>query len=146
MPAHRTSRPSESTPPPLGNHRRTLGRLGEELAADHLRRLGFAILERNARTRAGEIDIVACDGDTLVFAEVKTRRISSRRQPIREDQQPLIALRARQRTRLRRLAIAWLSTSQRSRPFAADIRFDAIGVLVDGTGTLRRLEHIEGAW
>jgi putative endonuclease len=146
MPAHRRSRPPESPPSPLGDRRRALGRLGEELAAAHLCGLGFDILQRNVRTRAGEIDIIAFDGHTLVFAEVKTRRVSSRRRPIREDQQPLIALRAQQRLRLRRLAIAWLSTSRRSRPFAADIRFDAIGVLLDGAGALRRLEHMEGAW
>jgi len=146
MPAHRASRPPESLPSALDDRRRALGRLGEELAAAHLSARGFRILERNARTRAGEIDIIAFDGHTLVFAEVKTRRVSSRRRPIREDQQPLIALRTRQRARLRRLALAWLSTSRGSRPFAADIRFDAIGVLLDGARALRRLEHMKGAW
>ncbi len=51
-----------------------LGNLGEEIAADILVRSGYEILERNFRTRHGEIDIVARDGDTLVFIEVKTRR------------------------------------------------------------------------
>jgi putative endonuclease len=144
-----SSRKAETKPRELrrpADRSRSLGRHGEQLAADHLSARGFRILERNARTRAGEIDIIAFDGHTLVFAEVKTRRVSSRRRPIREDQQPLIALRTRQRARLRRLATAWLSNSRRSRPFAADIRFDAIGVLVDGRGALRRLDHIEGAW
>ena len=44
-----------------------MGRLGEELAAAHLSRLGFSELERNARTRHGEIDLIAFDGRTLVF-------------------------------------------------------------------------------
>src|SRR5947208_15569229 len=70
MPAHRASRPPESLPSALDDRRRALGRLGEELAAAHLSARGFRILERNARTRAGEIDIIAFDGHTLVFAEV----------------------------------------------------------------------------
>jgi putative endonuclease len=50
-----------------------LGRLGEQLAAEHLIRRGFQIVERNYRTRWGELDIVAYDGRTLAFCEVKTR-------------------------------------------------------------------------
>jgi putative endonuclease len=50
------------------------GKLGEELAADALRGLGYAILARRYRTRYGEIDIVAQDEDTLVFVEVKARK------------------------------------------------------------------------
>jgi len=146
VPAHRASRPHQSRPIQLGDRRRALGRLGEELAAAHLCGLGFHILQRNARTRAGEIDLIAFDGRTLVFAEVKTRRVSPRRREIREDQEPLGALRARQRLRLRRLAAAWLRAPRSGRPRAQTIRFDAIGVLVDGRGALRRLDHIEGAW
>lgn len=55
--------------------RKKLGNEGEDLAAAHLRSRGFRILERNARMgRLGELDIVALDGRTLVFVEVKTRR------------------------------------------------------------------------
>jgi len=50
------------------------GKLGEELAAEELQRRGYAILARRYRTRYGEIDIVAQDGDTVVFVEVKARR------------------------------------------------------------------------
>ena len=50
--------------------RHRLGRLGEQLAADHLARCGFEILQRNYRTRWGELDIVAFDGRTLAFCEV----------------------------------------------------------------------------
>jgi Holliday junction resolvase-like predicted endonuclease len=68
--------------------------------------------------------------------------------PAHED--PLASLRARQRVRLRRLALAWLS-SERSRtssrrPTAETIRFDALGVTVDEHDRLLRLDHIEGAW
>lgn len=54
--------------------RQSLGRRGEDLACRELRRRGYAILARRFRTRFGEIDIVADDGGTLVFVEVKTRR------------------------------------------------------------------------
>jgi putative endonuclease len=53
--------------------RQELGKSGEELAVAELERRGYAVLARRYRTRHGEIDIVACDGDTTVFVEVKTR-------------------------------------------------------------------------
>ena len=56
--------------------RHRLGKHGERLAAEHLVRRGFEIVERNYRTRWGELDIVAFDGRTLAFCEVKTRRRS----------------------------------------------------------------------
>ncbi len=56
--------------------RRQLGRFGEQLAATHLGRLGYAIVERNWRCPIGEIDIVARDEDALVFVEVRSRRSS----------------------------------------------------------------------
>jgi putative endonuclease len=127
--------------------RRSLGLLGEEHAADHFERLGFSILARNVRTRHGEIDLIAFDGRTLVFAEVKTRRCSTgHTQP-----EPLASLGPRQRVRLRRLAVAWLSSARRdgerrTRPAAGTIRFDAVGVVIDAGGRLLRLDHLECAW
>jgi len=53
--------------------RQNLGRLGEEIAVRELERRGYAILARRYRTRYGEIDIVARDGDTTVFVEVKAK-------------------------------------------------------------------------
>jgi putative endonuclease len=126
--------------------RRVLGRRGEKLAAEHFHRLGFTPLGRNERTRYGEIDLIAFDGRTLVFAEVKTRRMNARPHPPRPDQQPLVWLRPRQRIRLRRLATAWLAEEKHIRPTAHTIRFDAIGVMIDGQNRLLRLDHIEGAW
>lgn len=49
------------------------GQKGEDIASDYLRKLGYKIIERNFRIRGGEIDIVALDGNTLVYVEVKTR-------------------------------------------------------------------------
>lgn len=50
-----------------------LGRKGEELAVAYLKSKGFRIIARNFRSKVGEIDIIACEKDTLVFIEVKTR-------------------------------------------------------------------------
>jgi putative endonuclease len=54
--------------------RKSLGRLGERLAANELERRGYCLVERNFRCPAGEIDLVAREGEDLVFVEVKTRR------------------------------------------------------------------------
>src|SRR5215217_477111 len=95
--------------------RKTLGRLGERLAAEHFERLGWEILARNHRTRLGEIDLIAVDGETLVFAEVKTCRLGGHR--------PWENLHERKRSRVRRLAGAWFS-EHRERPYFARIRCD----------------------
>ncbi|MGH2834832.1 MAG: YraN family protein [Solirubrobacteraceae bacterium] len=117
------------------------------MAVDHMRRRGFVIVDRNVRTRHGEIDLIAIDEQaTLVFAEVKTRRASARRRGLCPEEQPLAYLKFSQRSRLRRLAQAWLYETTARRPRATTIRFDAIGVVVDGQDRLLRLDHIEGAW
>jgi putative endonuclease len=148
--ANTPPRPPNHGPEPAGraDPRQALGRRGELLAAEHLRRLGFSPLGRNERTRYGEIDLIAFDGRTLIFAEVKTRRVDVRRrgEGPRPDQQPLVWLRPRQRIRLRKLATAWLADEQHIRPSAHTIRFDAIGVTLDSKYRLLALDHIEGAW
>jgi putative endonuclease len=126
--------------------RRALGCLGEDLAAGHLKRLGYSVLARNVRTRHGEIDLIVFDGSALAFAEVKTHRSSAGGAQRGSDHEPLAWLRERQRARLRRLAVAWLSDGQRVRPSARTIRFDAIGVTVDRRDRLVRIDHVEGAW
>jgi putative endonuclease len=140
------SNPAPSGRQPPRDGRRALGSLGEDLAVDHFRRLGFVIVARNVRTRFGEIDLIASDGDALVFAEIKTRRASNRRRGLCPEEQPLAWLRFSQRARLRRLACSWLYESTHVRPKAHTIRFDAVGVIVDGSDRLLRLDHIEGAW
>jgi putative endonuclease len=62
-----------STQPNMPNHRRALGQQGEQMARQHLLAQGYAIIECNWHCQAGELDIIARDGDTLVFVEVKTR-------------------------------------------------------------------------
>jgi putative endonuclease len=121
-----------------GNRRQALGRLGERMAAEHLVRRGFRVLERNYRTRWGELDIVAYDGVTLAFVEVKTRRGAAGRTPFE-------SLHARKRDQVRRMAASWLN-QRADRPFARALRFDAIAVTFDPSGRLLALEHLEGAF
>lgn len=119
--------------------RHQLGRLGEELASEHLTRRGAEILERNYRTRWGELDIVACDGHALIFCEVKTRRLPC------VGGQPLEAVNGAKRTRLRKMAGRWL-IERSERPHCSELRFDAIGVTFDEAGRLVALEHVEHAF
>jgi putative endonuclease len=134
--------PSRHAPDP----RRALGRRGEEIAAAHMERLGFRVLERNVRTRSGEIDLIAFDGRTLVFVEVKTARARRGGSDASGAVPPHGWLGRRQRVRLRRLAVAWLSEARRARPTAATIRFDAVGVIIDSRQRLVRLDHLTAAW
>lgn len=121
--------------------RHAVGAAGEDLASEHLQRRGFRILERNFRTRWGELDIVAFDGTTLVFCEVKARRATrGNGAPV-----PLESVHVRKQSRVRKMAGSWL-IERRDRPYAAVIRFDAIGVTFDAAGRLLSLEHLEGAF
>lgn len=117
--------------------RHRLGKLGEQLAAEHLERRGYAIVARNHRTRWGEIDLIAADAQRIVFCEVKTRRVG--------HASPFEGLREAQCRRLRRMAAVWLQ-EQRRRPRTPELRFDAIGVTIDAYGRLVALEHLEGAF
>jgi putative endonuclease len=120
-----------------------IGSLGERLAAEHLARAGYEIVERNFRTRAGELDLVVSGGRWLVFCEVKTRVVGSRCGPA----EPLDAIGPDKRRRLRRMAGQWLAargdTPRTQRP---ELRFDAIGITVSRGGRLLRLDHVEGAF
>ncbi|MBF0625209.1 MAG: YraN family protein [Magnetococcales bacterium] len=94
-----------------------LGRQGEERAVEHLRRLGYRIMARNVRTRFGELDLVARDGDTLVFCEVKTRRDG-------DCGGPAAAIDWRKQQRLVRLAGAFLQQNPQWEEL--ECRFDAV--------------------
>ena len=119
--------------------RAQLGRLGEQLAAEHLTRRGFEIVERNYRTRWGELDIVAYDGRTLAFCEVKTRRLTA------SGRDPLESVHSLKRSKVRKMAARWL-IERTDRPYADNVRFDAIGVTLDSSGRLVSLQHLEGAF
>ena len=123
------------------DRRRDRGALGERLAAEHLERRGFEIVDRNYRTRHGELDLVAADNNALVFCEVKTRVAGSRTGPAG----PLDAIGTLKRQRLRALAGAWLAAKP-DRPHRRDLRFDAIWVTLTPAGELLALDHLEGAF
>jgi putative endonuclease len=142
---------SSRAPTPAGapaartDPRRALGRRGEQLAAEHLRRHGCVELARNVRTREGEIDLIVLERRVLVFVEVKTRHVP-RRRAIHERDDPLQGLGRRQRRGIRRLAAAWLRDPRHRRPSAEAIRFYAIGVVVDSDGAPRRIDHVQEAF
>ena len=108
-----------------------LGRRGEAIAARHLERSGFTILERNWRCTQGEIDLVAQDGDEVVFVEVKTRSSV-------DYGHPLEAITPVKLARLRRLAGAWCAEHP---GVAARIRIDAVGVIAPRRGDVV-VEHL----
>jgi putative endonuclease len=116
------------------DQRARLGRLGERLALEHYVRLGFRLLERNYRVRAGELDLIVFDGRTVVFAEVKTRRAGG--------WDPLESITHTKQRRLRVLAATWLA-GQPALPRAEEFRFDAVGVVIDADGRLVELDQRE---
>jgi putative endonuclease len=119
--------------------RQHMGRVGERLALEHLERLGYRLVAQNHRTRFGELDLIVCDDERLVFVEVKTRRESARAGSAIE------ALSPDKQRRVRAMAAAWLAETS-DRPRSRDLRFDLIAVTVDRHGRLVRLDHLEGAF
>ena len=113
--------------------RKALGDYGERLAAAHLVAKGFLLLDRNWRCSAGEIDIVAAEGDTLVICEVKTR--SSR-----GFGTPLEAVTAAKAGRLHRLGWLWV---KHHHVRCAGLRVDVIAILRTSRGGFT-VDHIIG--
>lgn len=105
-----------------------IGRRGEDLACEYLRKRGMLVLDRNWRPAAsnvrGELDIVARDGDDLVIIEVKARRSIAYGYPVE-------AVTKRKLKNLRSLALTWLE--QRS-VHAPNMRFDVVSVIIPPAG------------
>lgn len=111
---------------------RDIGRFGEDLAHRHLRAQGFTIVARNwsPPQGGGEIDLIARDGDSLVFIEVKTRATNAVAAPERNiDSEKMQALRRAARDYIRR-----------TNADEANVRFDAVSV------TGRRVQHLRDAF
>ena len=121
--------------------RQRLGQAAEDLVAARLASAGWELVERNARSRYGELDIVALDGRTLVFVGVKAGRAGSSFGPER----PVLSVDFRKQRRIRRLATTWMS-ARRDLPRYDEIRFDAVGVTFDRAGRVYDYEHLEGAF
>jgi putative endonuclease len=117
--------------------RRGTGVKGEEEAARFLTRSGYAILDKNVRTRAGEIDLVAKEGKTLVFVEVKTRH------DLVEGDPPQAAVQTRKQNRLAKLAHGYLKLKRlRQTP----CRFDVVAVIFNDEGGVKAIRHIPNAF
>lgn len=105
--------------------RKLFGNQGERMAGEFLEGLGYRLLERQFRTRAGEIDLIAEDGEEIVFVEVKTRRSLGAGYP-EESVHP---------EKLRHLALVAESYLQQKKWEAKPYRFDVVAILFDEAGT-----------
>ncbi len=140
-----TGRSGRSSVGSVTQKRLERGRLGEDLAAQKLADAGWRLIERNARTRFGEIDIVALEGEALVFVEVKTGRAGAAVGPPR----PVLAVGPDKQRRLRRLGIGWISDRREAGlrlPRFSQIRFDVVGVTVGPDGAVSAYEHLRDAF
>lgn len=110
------------------------GKQGEERACEHLRALGYRIVERNFRCKLGELDIIARDGATLVFIEVRSRADSRHGTPLETVTGP-------KQRRIVQVASYYLSTR---RPRFDACRFDVVGIT--GDDIEHGIEHIRDAF
>ena len=115
--------------------RRETGILGEKLAADFLRERGYTVVETNYRCAEGEVDIVACHGDVLVFVEVRTRR--SRRFGSPEE-----SVTATKQERLRAVAARYRETHE---DLPESWRIDVVAIDLNRGDRPSRIELIESA-
>lgn len=101
------------------NKKQKFGQKGEDIAVRHLKKAGYKIIETNYRTKLGEIDIIAQDKDTIVFAEVKTRRsvqFGSPKQAVTPHKQKKMSM----------VALCYLKATGRT---ASRARFDVVGII-----------------
>ncbi len=112
------------------------GRIGEEAAARHLEKQGYRILTRNYRTSFAEVDIIARQGATLVFVEVKTR--SSLRFGA-----PVEAVSLEKRHRLSKIAQDYMLQEGLEKH---DARFDVVSVLLNREGAVLQIDILENAF
>ena len=118
-----------------GATRREVGAIGESLAVALLKGSGYEILQTNFRCRQGEIDIIARQGECLVFVEVRTKRS-------REFGTPEESITSSKKEKLIALAEAYLLTLDCP---PASWRIDVVAVELAPQGGVQRLEHIENA-
>ena len=118
-----------------GQDSKRLGQMGEKLAHKHLKKRGYKILARNYLCPVGEVDLIALDGETLVFVEVKTMQAAGGIDPVEQ-------LHARKQAQVRRAARLFISAKQ-----AEDMpaRFDVVAITLDPEGQ-PQIEHIEDAF
>jgi len=105
----------------MSKQRINLGRRGEEISVEFLRKQGYKIMDRNYRCPQGEIDIVAKDKDVLCFVEVKTRRTEKYGLPAE-------AVNCHKQEKLARVALTYLKEKNISQQ---ELRFDVVSVYPD---------------
>jgi putative endonuclease len=116
--------------------KKSLGRQGEDAAARYLMRQGYRILARGHDSRLGELDIIAVDGRTIVFVEVKTRRST-------DTGHPAEAIDPRKEQRMTQAALAYLK-SKRLLQYAA--RFDVVAITWPEDARRPTIEHYKNAF
>ncbi len=116
----------------MTSSRKTTGALGETLAAQYLRQHGYEIVTCNWRCPTGEVDIIARDGDTLVFVEVRTRH------GVRHGS-PEESITPRKQKKLIELAYEYLAAMT---PPPADWRIDVLAVVLGRGNSVTRITHI----
>jgi len=119
----------------LSKNKQQTGKYGEEHAASLLRQNGYTIIEKNYRQPCGEIDIIAKDGETLVFIEVKTRRTTGFGSPFE-------AITERKKRQIARTAQDYLCRKKQTNKPA---RFDVIGIVLR-KGRTPQIEIIQNAF
>ncbi len=119
----------------MGRAKDAVGAYGERVAVAYLLALGMELIDRNWRCAGGEIDAVLRDRDTIVFAEVKTRRSDTFGTPAE-------AIGHAKRTQLRKLAVMWLAQSDQH---YAQVRFDVVSVIPQRRGAAV-VEHVPAAF
>ena len=119
----------------MTRERQRCGRDGEARAAAHLAAAGFTILARNLRTAAGEIDLVARDGETLVFCEIRTRRSRGQGGAL----ESVTPAKQRQVVRVAEHVLARHPTWRRH-----PVRFDVVAI--DFDGEVARVVHVRDAF
>ena len=119
----------------MSKSRINLGNRGEELAATFLKQKGFQIISRNYRQKTGEVDIIAKDGNTLVFIEVKTRSSLLFGQPFE-------AVTERKQTQLNRIALDYMTRNKITNQAA---RFDVVSILIE-KNKKPEIEHLQNCF
>jgi putative endonuclease len=112
---------------------RLLGERGERTAARYLRRHGLRVLARGYRTKWGEIDLIAREGDTLIFVEVKARRRGVPAEAVSDEKQ-------------RRLTLAALHFLQRYGLLEQRSRFDVVAIVWPDDRRPPEIDHIRNAF
>lgn len=129
--------------------RRQAGEAGESAVREMVSAMGWLILDHNVRWRDGELDLIAVEGTTLVFAEVKT--LVTRAATGRTSFSPFESIDTRKQMRIRKLARRWLVDDLRrlqedTNTRISGFRFDAFAVTLNSDRSIREIEHLADAF